>query len=297
VEWFYAKDGKRIGPLSESSLEQRLGSGEIDLDTWVWRRGMEDWAPLRVVRSAKVGGSPAFNAPPELKRQLCAECGARFPDDELVMIAGRRTCGACKSTVLQKLQEGLLHTDTDEATRTGKLIVVGRNGVLPPRCVKCNRPALEKPQHYRVFWAPPTGGFILLGGVAAAVLAGIYLGRPFPWLAPVIFFASALVAGAASSIRGQRVHIGFGICPEHARKRFVSGAVSAGVSICGLLILFLSGGASWILMLGAGVTISGVVLGFVRGNLVTTCKADKTHVWLKGGGSAFLESLPDWPGK
>jgi hypothetical protein len=295
VEWFYAKDGQRIGPLSESSLEQRLGSGEIDLDTSVWCRGMEDWAPLRVVKSANAVGAPAFNAPPELTRLACAECGDRFPEEDLVRISGRRTCAGCKATVLQKLQEGLLNSDTDEASRAGRLVVVGRNGVLPPRCVKCNRPALEKPQSYRAFWAPKAGALIMLIVFAGMMTPGFFMRVNAPWLFPVVMLIAALANGAISSFRGQRVHVGVGICAGHARKRFVSGVATTVLSVAGILIIFLSGGANWLLLLGAGVLVSAILVGFVRGNLVTAFKADKTHVWLKGAGAAFLDSLPESP--
>jgi hypothetical protein len=300
VEWFYAKDGKRIGPLSESSLEQRLGSGEVDLDTWVWRRGMEDWAPLRVVRTAKIGGAPAFNAPPPLKRQVCAECGTRFPADDLVRIAGRWTCADCKATVLQKLQEGLLHTDTDEATRTGKLIVVGRNGVLPPRCVKCNLPAHGKPKSYRVFMSPNSGSIFTAVLFTVLLIPSFFPRRDAYWFLPALILIMVLINGVVSLIRGRRVHVGVGVCAEHTRKRFVMGAASYGVLLGGILLMFfgvLGGGEPWLFVVSCIVLVGGAFIGYLRGNLVTASKADKNHVWLKGAGPEFLDSLPEWSGE
>jgi hypothetical protein len=298
VEWFYAKDGQRFGPLSESSLEQRFGMGEIDLNALVWCRGMDEWAPLRVVRSARIGGEPAFNAPAKETQHACAECGDRFADEDLVQIAGRRTCGSCKPVVLQKLREGLLATDTDDACRSGRLIVVGRNGVLPPRCVKCNRQAMEKPQFYRVFLASPTGGFVMLGGLVIASLVEFSSREEIPWLVPFAIVVAALINGGISSARGQGVHVGIGVCAEHARKRFVSGAAIAGLAIGGCLALFLgivSGEQGWLFLIGCVAVAVGAIAGVLRRNLVTAKKADKTHVWLKGAGSEFLESLPKWP--
>jgi hypothetical protein len=43
--------------------------------------------------------------------------------------------------------------------------------------------------------------------------------------------------------------------------------------------------------------LGGAVTGIVRGSLVTARKADATHVWLKGAGKPFLDSLPEWPGE
>lgn len=46
AEWFYAKDGKQMGPVEESILRNLLSKGEITPASLVWRQGMPQWSPI-----------------------------------------------------------------------------------------------------------------------------------------------------------------------------------------------------------------------------------------------------------
>ena len=48
--WLYEKDGKQVGPVSESHLIQLVELGEILPNTMVWKKGLEDWVPANRVR-------------------------------------------------------------------------------------------------------------------------------------------------------------------------------------------------------------------------------------------------------
>ena len=63
MDWFYAKDGRQLGPVSESELGQLLRTGAITADSLVWHDGMAEWLPYRTVtgmppvpRSVEYGG-------------------------------------------------------------------------------------------------------------------------------------------------------------------------------------------------------------------------------------------------
>ena len=43
-EWYYSKEGRRLGPLSLHELQQMAAAGEIAPDTLVWSESMADWA-------------------------------------------------------------------------------------------------------------------------------------------------------------------------------------------------------------------------------------------------------------
>ena len=43
--WFYAKGGKRIGPIGETEIRRLAFDGSLCRDSPVWRRGMSDWVP------------------------------------------------------------------------------------------------------------------------------------------------------------------------------------------------------------------------------------------------------------
>ncbi len=50
IEWFYAKDNKRLGPVSPAELRQLVLRGELKGDDLVWRYGMNDWTAARRVK-------------------------------------------------------------------------------------------------------------------------------------------------------------------------------------------------------------------------------------------------------
>lgn len=97
MEWYYAVNDQRLGPVSEPEFSRLVAAGEIRPETFVWRDGMATWQPLRDV--PREAPSPAA---------VCAECGTVFPEDELVSIDARQVCAACKPTVLQRVREGVL---------------------------------------------------------------------------------------------------------------------------------------------------------------------------------------------
>lgn len=46
-EWFYEWKGEQTGPVSGMILREKLGSGQLDADTLVWKEGMPGWVPAR----------------------------------------------------------------------------------------------------------------------------------------------------------------------------------------------------------------------------------------------------------
>jgi len=48
--WYYFKDGKRFGPVSEDELIGMMRSGELSSDVYVWTRGMRDWVVAHEVK-------------------------------------------------------------------------------------------------------------------------------------------------------------------------------------------------------------------------------------------------------
>lgn len=45
--WYIVKDGHEEGPMPESSVIEKLRSGEVTGDTYVWSEGMQDWQRAR----------------------------------------------------------------------------------------------------------------------------------------------------------------------------------------------------------------------------------------------------------
>ncbi len=55
MEWYYLRDGKTMGPVSEVSIRAWLESGFLLPDDLLWRAGMAQWLP--VVELPEFGGS------------------------------------------------------------------------------------------------------------------------------------------------------------------------------------------------------------------------------------------------
>jgi uncharacterized membrane protein YjgN (DUF898 family) len=59
--WFYSQNGsERLGPVAPVEFDQLVRSGVVTPDTLVWREGMPDWQPWRVV----CGENPPASPPP-----------------------------------------------------------------------------------------------------------------------------------------------------------------------------------------------------------------------------------------
>ncbi|UCC99457.1 MAG: DUF4339 domain-containing protein [Phycisphaerales bacterium] len=58
-EWYYVKDGRQCGPVSQAELVELLREGTLDPETLVWMQEMEDWRQA----SAMDGLVPVASAP------------------------------------------------------------------------------------------------------------------------------------------------------------------------------------------------------------------------------------------
>ena len=49
MNWFYAKDSQRVGPVAFSEIERLRAEGQLTDDTLVWQQGMPNWVKLSSV--------------------------------------------------------------------------------------------------------------------------------------------------------------------------------------------------------------------------------------------------------
>ena len=128
--WFYAKDGRKAGPVSDGELDSLAASGVIDASTLVWKEGLAEWLPLATARPGK--------SIPKMGQEACSQCGAFHSPDDLVALSGLKVCGACKPAAVQHLKEGVTLESRDRVWRDGKIVVVNGDYALPLRCFRCN---------------------------------------------------------------------------------------------------------------------------------------------------------------
>jgi GYF domain 2 len=188
MNWFYAEGNQQNGPVSDSQLEELLGSGKITPATLVWHEGMPGWQPLNVARNAADPGN------------ICIECGKTFPPDELIRLNNAPVCAQCKPVFLQRMAENAPTPSSDSLWRSGKRVVARTETVFPDRCVKCNESA---------------GGFRLK--------RTLYWAHPAYWL---IFIVSRLIWVIVYLIVRKKAVVHIGLCERHrsSRKLWIAAA-------------------------------------------------------------------------
>ncbi len=125
MNWYYAIDREKKGPLTDTDFDALVQSGTITDDTLVWNETMTDWTSFGKIGS-KVGEAkepaapqPAQTGAPEsaaaepaaaasaVNQKSCSQCGKSFPEDELAKFQGDLVCASCKPAFLQKIREGV----------------------------------------------------------------------------------------------------------------------------------------------------------------------------------------------
>ena len=84
MQWYYAIDGERFGPVTHSELERLVQAGTIVADTLIWRQGMNEWQTLAAVCAV----NPAWfaerrSATPPAQEATDAELAPSAPIPEL----------------------------------------------------------------------------------------------------------------------------------------------------------------------------------------------------------------------
>ena len=104
MQWYYADNGKQVGPVSEADFQGLLQSGVIKAETLVWTAGMAGWAAYGSLTPAATAAAPSGAG---AAGGVCCECGKPFPQDELLRYEGSLVCAACKPVFFQRVQEGV----------------------------------------------------------------------------------------------------------------------------------------------------------------------------------------------
>jgi len=111
VDWYYTKDGGRVGPVTEALLVERIGDGTVTSGTYVWSPALPDWV--------RIGDTPSGMLPQAVTDALsaaqhraryaairCVECGGLFPARDTVVIGPLTVCWRCKPIHVRRLEQG-----------------------------------------------------------------------------------------------------------------------------------------------------------------------------------------------
>jgi uncharacterized RDD family membrane protein YckC len=107
MAWYYADNGRQVGPVEESALDELVKAGVVRDDTLVWQEGMPNWQPHSAVRGVRPPPAPMPAVPLAAgPRGYCSECGRPFPSDQLLNLGTASVCAQCKPIYLQRVREG-----------------------------------------------------------------------------------------------------------------------------------------------------------------------------------------------
>jgi len=102
MQWYYADQGKSVGPLSEDDFLKLAAAGTITPKTLVWHEGMQEWAPYEKLSQPTQAAQPATST----GTGKCRQCGKEFRLEEMVKFGDSMVCATCKPAFFQRLQEG-----------------------------------------------------------------------------------------------------------------------------------------------------------------------------------------------
>ncbi len=116
MNWYHAADGQQAGPFTHEEFRALIADRTVQPATLVWEARLPNWIPLAQVPPEMLPPAPsgaAYSAAPPIAiataapgQVLCAECGKSFPPDEVIRLADRNVCAACKPVLVQRLSEG-----------------------------------------------------------------------------------------------------------------------------------------------------------------------------------------------
>jgi uncharacterized RDD family membrane protein YckC len=101
MAWYYFLNGANQGPVDAAELADLHRKNVIALETPVWTEGMGDWTPYHNSSLLSGGVSGAGTT------QVCAQCGQRFPESEMLRYENSWVCAACKPLFFQRIKEGV----------------------------------------------------------------------------------------------------------------------------------------------------------------------------------------------
>jgi uncharacterized RDD family membrane protein YckC len=101
MQWYYAVNGQRQGPISQAEFEKIAADGMIKPDTLVWHQGMTDWLPYaQVAASAAAAGAAGGDT------AVCAVSGKTYPKREMIQYEGKWISAEHRDEFFQRVREG-----------------------------------------------------------------------------------------------------------------------------------------------------------------------------------------------
>ncbi len=109
MNWYYAHNGERKGPVTPAEFQALVASGTVNDNTLVWRDGMANWQPYADVKGQTDASST--------DTAVCAVSGQTYPKSEMIQFDGQWVSAEHRDTFFQRLKQG--------AAQPNELVYVG----------------------------------------------------------------------------------------------------------------------------------------------------------------------------
>jgi len=107
MQWYYAVNGQRMGPVSETEFEKLVQNGTIKADTLVWRQGFANWQAYSTVAPAAAAASGDAAGGTGEETEICAVSGQRYPKSQMIQYEGKWISAEHRDEFFQRLREGV----------------------------------------------------------------------------------------------------------------------------------------------------------------------------------------------
>jgi uncharacterized RDD family membrane protein YckC len=114
MNWYYAINGQRQGPVAQSEFEKLVSTGVITEQTLVWKEGMGEWKAYSAVRTtlppplaATVPGEAPLGGVPAEDTAVCVVSGKSFPKREMIQYEGKWVSAQHRDEFFQRIQQGM----------------------------------------------------------------------------------------------------------------------------------------------------------------------------------------------
>lgn len=111
MTWYYANEGKRVGPIDEAEFEALVETGIIIADTLVWNETLPKWLRYdEIGQETSQGPSSQISFRDTVSQETarCHECGKSFNLDDMIRYKEAWVCASCKPIFVQRLKEGVM---------------------------------------------------------------------------------------------------------------------------------------------------------------------------------------------
>ncbi len=279
MDWYYAENDSRKGPVSETEIRRLTATGQIKPATLVWNSTMTSW--MEAVTTPLFSG---VNQPPSIPsapgRHVCIITGKPFPESQLIKTEHGWVSAEGKDHYYQALHEGAPIPIADGQTNAradGKYIVIPvSGGNLPLRCVKTNQPVTEdRAMRKTLYWCTPWVFLALLANLL--ILAILYF-----------VLRKKVIIDIPLSLEGQR------IVTRHKTITWLSFFSGIAVIIWGIATAISTATGPIILIAGFLILLAALVYGGRKAHALRVAKLRNGQAWLVGATPAFVGSLPKY---